>query len=128
LTFLIYALLGAAGVYVANKKGYKEWWTVVLIFLLGMFGLVIILFLPKKKVPGELRTSLGIESALIGTTVSSGHQIGYKVVQAHVIDGTIREYDRQVYADVDLVLSDGEMRRATFEAVGSRFVTRWSDS
>ena len=125
--FLIYLVLGAAGAYVAHRKGYNDWWAVLLLVLLGVFGLVVILVLPKKRAAAALRTVPGIENALVGTSVTRGRQIGYKIVEAHVIDGTLREYNRQVYADVDLVLSNGESKHAAFEAGGTRFSTHWED-
>ncbi len=124
----IYIAIGAALSFICIKKGWSLWWMLPPLALFVaipspvviIFGIIALTFIPKKSVPMTFRTASGISEALVGRQVDSGSEIGYTITSAHVIEGTIREHNHQVYADVDITLSNGEVKRATFEALGGK--------
>ena len=43
--------LGALGAYINERKGYPHWLGFLMGFFFGLFGILALLFFPKKKAP-----------------------------------------------------------------------------
>jgi hypothetical protein len=109
---LAYVVVGALMIFFMPLVG--------LLFIAG--GIALLVWDRKKFAPlaPSLRTPDGIARTLTGTSVTQGRTIGYKITNVSVIEGTIREHDRKVYADADLTLSNGETKHAIVEGQGKR--------
>jgi hypothetical protein len=57
-----------------------------------------------------------VSKLMVGSSVTSGALAGWKIAVAHVVDNTFRAADGQVYADVDVILTNGTALATSFHA------------
>jgi hypothetical protein len=61
----------------------------------------------------------------VGTALTQGPLVGWKIEVAHVVDYTFRAANGQVWADVDLILANGDAVPATFHADTAADAWEW---
>jgi hypothetical protein len=107
-----------------------------LIFALGCFGIAA-MFIRWSREPARvaqavannyaaLQTPEGIAKCMQGSVVGTGPAVGYIIQVVNVDAATIRAANGDVWADVDLILSNGAAQPATFHANTPADTWEWS--
>ena len=63
---------------------------------------------------------------MVGTPVRQGPLVGWNIQVAHVVNNTFRAAEGNVWADVDLIMGNGDAVPATFHADTAADTWEWA--
>lgn len=74
-----------------------------------------------------LQTPEDVSRMMVGQPVRSGPLVGWKIQVAHVVPNTFRTAEGNAWADVDIILSNGDAVPATFHADTAADTWEWGN-